>query len=622
MKYTKAKRLSTLILAIILILPLFSVRQANAAVTFTGIDTLMIYNPLISFDNTPNSLSSGNMSGQIDTGSGNVLNSKAVESVRKASSLRLSVKQVRELAAKKRLVPNEVTAQPDSTVRSVGDTMKFWIVPNLSGNTYSYTTMTCRATGTHCNIWSNNTFTNTTVAARMASEFDSKIYANDTSYFGSARFAENGTKVNILIYTMSYDGQTDNICGFFDPSDLYTSSELTQLGENPSQYNTGSAIVHINTTFCTNSYLNVAYVTMAHEFQHLINFTSTLKNSSNTNMVEMGVWLNEAMSMQAEELSYTGEVEEQGYISDSYNGSSSIARGLSLYSFETSTDIGVYGQGFLFSEYLKKQYGGVGIFSRIHSSWRTLSSGLLNDGANLEAALGSTVVSAINNSVIYDSSIISAINNTDNSSDNTSDSVSVFLSKLNLNYQLATVLKASSGIYSIGSGCATADPLLCTSTSVSIQGGGRIFVRTKDGNSYTVPSAADSKLIYVGFKNGLKVFGPTTAAAYSPATSTPTPTVKPTATPTPTPTVKPTATPTPRPPLTPLPDGTFYGDADCNGQIEAKDASVILRTVVKLQTLTAQGIKNGDVDRDGEITAKDASTILRYIVRLIPDFSN
>ena len=62
------------------------------------------------------------------------------------------------------------------------------------------------------------------------------------------------------------------------------------------------------------------------------------------------------------------------------------------------------------------------------------------------------------------------------------------------------------------------------------------------------------------------------------------------------------------------------GDANCDGQITAADVALVLRSLVGLNELTAQGILNADVDGDTEITAEDAALILRYIVKLIDKF--
>ena len=63
-----------------------------------------------------------------------------------------------------------------------------------------------------------------------------------------------------------------------------------------------------------------------------------------------------------------------------------------------------------------------------------------------------------------------------------------------------------------------------------------------------------------------------------------------------------------------------YGDANCDGKITAADAALILRSLVGLDVLTAEGAFNADVDGDLDVTAEDAALILRYIVQLIDQF--
>lgn len=59
------------------------------------------------------------------------------------------------------------------------------------------------------------------------------------------------------------------------------------------------------------------------------------------------------------------------------------------------------------------------------------------------------------------------------------------------------------------------------------------------------------------------------------------------------------------------------GDADCNGYINAKDAAAILRHLVDIETLSAQGLENAmGCDGNAGLSAADASAILRSIVGL------
>ena len=505
----------------------------DGTTVFTDIDTLLIYNPLIYYEGSSvvtNEVSTGNMSGQIKTSGVSNARSASTRTPSKTSEfLHLTPAQISDMLGMKHVgAADEV----DTRAVTVGSSQKFWIQTDMDDeSTYASTTMYARAVGDYCVVWGNSSFTSTSVASDMAAEFDDVIYSADIANFGSARFVEDGEKLNILVYPISTGG-VGTILGYFWGVELYSSSDWSSGGYSSyaSSYNKDSAIIHINADVCTSAYLESnVYPTIAHEFQHLINYTSALKNSNNDSMLEettMNTWLNESMSMQAEELIYPGLVAEEGYISTSYNGSTDISGGQSLYCFDTNNDIGVYGQVFLWSEYMKEQAQNSGVFTKLHNHWRTCSASDLNDGAGILAALTAynpTAVTNIWNGVSYSSDIISKINSTDNlsaTSTNDATSDSVFLSKANLAFQIATYLQETEGIWSLGDACSDADPLLTKATTVSIDGGGRIWVKTADEYSYTVPSNASDYLIYVGFKNGEMVFGPTTAEDYQ--TTTPT----------------------------------------------------------------------------------------------------
>ncbi len=64
----------------------------------------------------------------------------------------------------------------------------------------------------------------------------------------------------------------------------------------------------------------------------------------------------------------------------------------------------------------------------------------------------------------------------------------------------------------------------------------------------------------------------------------------------------------------------LYGDANCDGHVTAADASLVLRTLVGLHTLSDAGLKNAKVCGNSTLSAEDAATILRYVVRLIDRF--
>lgn len=62
---------------------------------------------------------------------------------------------------------------------------------------------------------------------------------------------------------------------------------------------------------------------------------------------------------------------------------------------------------------------------------------------------------------------------------------------------------------------------------------------------------------------------------------------------------------------------TLLGDANCDGEVTAADASLILRYLEGLSDISEQGKVNADVNGDGKITKEDADLILNYLVGAI-----
>ncbi len=61
----------------------------------------------------------------------------------------------------------------------------------------------------------------------------------------------------------------------------------------------------------------------------------------------------------------------------------------------------------------------------------------------------------------------------------------------------------------------------------------------------------------------------------------------------------------------------LYGDANCDGRVNAMDATLAARYAVGTLTLSDQGLLNADVNLDGRVNAMDATLIARYSVGTI-----
>lgn len=495
-----------------LAVPAFAVSEQ---VQFTGVDTIMIYNPMVSHKSGSSqfaTLSTGDMTGQIKIAKGNFdLNGSAGESdiLYWEEDAQLWDETGDFIPAISASADEEACSHQLQSAVSVGTTKSFFYWPDYgAGYKEDKADFTCLYAGDRCIVWGYE-FPDETIAEFVGQQFDEVVYPNNTAYFGTGRFMDNGGRLNILIYDMNYSG----VAGFFWGAELYTAAEQ---GSNAGKRNAGEAIVHINAASIIRN-LDTVYgsSTVAHEYQHLICLSSALLGNGYSHNFRIDNWLDEGMATEAAELNYPGTIERKGFI-NSYNYSLHVSGGQSLYNFDTKYDIGVYGQGFLFAEYIKLLNGGTDIYKEIHDYWRTAEATELAEAKAIYAAMPQSVRTAVLDSVSYPDSVTEGF----------SGEEVTFLSKLALAFHLAAVLKEDSGIYGMTQAGAKSNPMLYTDdrnhstinrnfSQCWIESGGRIIVRTMDGNSYTVPADASDKLIYVGFKDGEIVIPPTTAADYA-----------------------------------------------------------------------------------------------------------
>lgn len=64
----------------------------------------------------------------------------------------------------------------------------------------------------------------------------------------------------------------------------------------------------------------------------------------------------------------------------------------------------------------------------------------------------------------------------------------------------------------------------------------------------------------------------------------------------------------------------LLGDVNGDGNINAKDATLVLQHAIDLIHLTEEQVRIADVNKDGNINAKDATLILQYAIGIIEGF--
>lgn len=371
-----------------------------------------------------------------------------------------------------------------SPVYKVGDKNYFFCYDNVSlNNARLYREFTCKYAGKHCNIWVCGTMDEQTVQD-YGTQFDNYIYDSVVDAFGTPRYADSGGKVNLLYYSMP-----KNIGGCFCMLDLYASPEVTVDDIFDYGINVDHAILHINLDYTTYpSMQTFMRSTMAHEFQHLICGTNAFYARG---FKRCDTWLNEAMSGYIEELLYPGvKAQENGHLENFYE-SDLVRNGQSLYNFKTSgLDFGVYGSVYLYAEYLAN-LAGKDVFSNFHDYWRNSYSYTLSTAEAVSESVPSSIYMAVDNSIIYPASV---------SFDSYEEA---WMSKLTLQFYLE-LLNRDKGDPASFSDVDARDLLYNEVNAAELEGGGRILIALK-GSNYTIPSDADSGLIYVGLDKNFNV---------------------------------------------------------------------------------------------------------------------
>jgi hypothetical protein len=175
---------------------------------------------------------------------------------------------------------------------------------------------------------------------------------------------------------------------------------------------------------------------------------------------QMDVWLDEALSMAAEQI-YTGEVLAERI--DYYNYSSSITNGLSLLDWDNSSDVlANYSLSYLFGQYVKVQSNqGDKVFKEI-----------INSSYNDYQAVQSVVRKYVNSTMRF--------------------------GQFMTTFRGALLLKQPTGLYGF-KGDAAFDGIqqkVYTGSSTDLAGGGAVVKKISAGETFNVPADKGSNITY------------------------------------------------------------------------------------------------------------------------------
>ncbi|MFP7297162.1 cell wall-binding repeat-containing protein [Neobacillus niacini] len=424
---------------------------------YSDVVTFKAENPFYSVSNPGNgdtyaviSNESVNAESTQSTGTFNLKNMKySMDKSLKPGAYKLDVDKPFDIAGNKGKLIQKNTKYINPSF-NVGAYNYFWVTDITNDYNYQITARLAYK-GSKANVWVHNDEISDADAAKLGQEFDGKIYSSVTSNFGPESDINQDKSINLLIFDIQdgFTGSGGFVGGYFYGGDLFNvdysnQGEILYIDTYPSM-GTG-----------TTKDVTQAYETLAHEFQHMVNFNQTvLIEGSSTNM---DTWLNEGLSMAAEQI-YTG----QGLSSrlDYYNVSSSIQNGHSLLYWGGDL-LSNYSLSYLFGQYIKIQANrGDAIFKEI-----------LKDPYNDFRAVENIAKKYISPDMTF--------------------------GKLMTNFRIALLLKEPAGLYGF-KGDPFFDALeekLYRGTSANLRGGGAISIAFNSEEGLTVPSNKGSDITY------------------------------------------------------------------------------------------------------------------------------
>lgn len=239
--------------------------------------------------------------------------------------------------------------------------------------------MVCLYVGTHCTVWGTTSDEEavrlgSAQAAQIGEYFDEKFPTMEATFGGDFVDADGDGKVAIMCYDIDEDYEEGKsfsgtyTAGFFDMKDMIARDSKDRpsiggviFGESSAYPYNGIDCIRIDTypvmggtpdTLMTR--VENCYSTLFHEFQHMLNFSSSLhhcEQGKTGKLYYMDTFLNEAFSMAAEHL-ICGSDSTASRIRR-FNGSD-YKPGSSLTTWTGS--LNNYANSYLFGQYLRTRY--------------------------------------------------------------------------------------------------------------------------------------------------------------------------------------------------------------------------------------------------------------------------
>lgn len=264
----------------------------------------------------------------------------------------------------------------------VGETKNIYVDNNTDISNFVQKSATLRAVGTYCYVWVVDDFYSSTagenkvdsaIAQKYADAFD-KMYPMITNVFGKEsdkiyykykwrnmeNYSSTGTKINIVVYDIGndyslFENQQCGIVGYFYAKDYFFNYSKDGVTSNNGKY------FYIDSGYA-NSNFDTTISTLAHEFQHMVNYNQKTVSHDLTS----GQWYNEMLSMLCEDMmqEHLGINDE-----DSPKARTTVfneyyyCSGISEYN--SKNQICSYATAFSFGSFIARNFGGAELVQKI-----------------------------------------------------------------------------------------------------------------------------------------------------------------------------------------------------------------------------------------------------------------
>lgn len=265
----------------------------------------------------------------------------------------------------------QISPKIDSTTKNI------YVDTNVSLNEFASKKATLRAIGTYCYVWVVDEYYTqnySEVAKKFASKFDEiyplvrNVFGEESDcliYYGTGEnlnmesYSDTGKKVNIVIYDIGNDSNSSvksGVLGYFYSKDYVFTLSAGSTGSDDEilNYSNKGKYFYIDSEYASSAF-GITISTLAHEFQHMINFNqkSILKN------LDAGTAYNEMLSMICEDM-----MQEKLGIHDEDSPKSRLQEFNTLYFYSGLTEYNSsavtvsYATNYAFGAWLCRNYGG------------------------------------------------------------------------------------------------------------------------------------------------------------------------------------------------------------------------------------------------------------------------